>query len=295
MIDWDDVRVFVAAAREGAFAGAAQKLGVDPATVGRRVARLEGALKATLLVRSALGLQLTSAGARVLELGLQAETAMVAAASLGEADPVGGAVRLSVSEGFGTAVVAPALPSLRVRRPGLRVELAAASSLLSPSRREVDLAVTLSAPSAARLLVEPLSDYELGLYAAPAYLARAGVPASKAALRDHDLVGYVDDLIYAPELRYLDELGPGLTPAFASSSIRAQQAVIAAGGGVGVLPCFLCEGLVRVLAAEVRLTRRFWIATQLEVAETARVRALRAWLRELVADQRARLLPSGSP
>jgi DNA-binding transcriptional LysR family regulator len=208
---------------------------------------------------------------------------MVAAAQLGEAETLGGAVRLSVSEGFGTAVVAPALPALRARRPGLRVELAAAPNLLSPSRREVDLAVTLSAPKAARLLVEPLTDYELGLYAAPAYLARAGAPASTAALGEHDLVGYIDDLIHAPELRYLDEVGSGLTPTFASSSIRAQQAVIAAGGGVGVLPCFLGETLARVLPDEVRLTRRFWIATQLEVAETARVRALRTWLRDLVA------------
>ena len=69
MFDWDDIRIFVAAARAGSLGGAAQRLGIDAATVGRRVARLESALKSTLVVRSASGLQLTPAGAQLLEVG----------------------------------------------------------------------------------------------------------------------------------------------------------------------------------------------------------------------------------
>ena len=105
-------------------------------------------------------------------------------------------------------------------------------------------------------------------------------------------MGYIDDQIYAPELRYLDDVHPGLTPSLASSSINAQREIIAAGGGVGVLPCFMADGLRRVLGAEVRLTRRFWIATLTEVAATARVRAIRAWMKALVEDQRSRLAPA---
>ena len=67
MYDWDDLRIFIAAARAGSLGGAAQRLGVDAATVGRRVARLESALKSTLVVRSTTGLQLTAAGAQLLD------------------------------------------------------------------------------------------------------------------------------------------------------------------------------------------------------------------------------------
>jgi DNA-binding transcriptional LysR family regulator len=292
MFDWDDLRVFIAAARAESASGAAQRLGLDASTVGRRIAALEASLKATLFVRSAKGLRLTATGARLLEAGLSAETAMNAAAEVGEQDIVGGAIRISASEGFGGRVLAPALPRLRARHPGLSVELVANPGFMSPLRREVDMTVTLSEPTSRRLLVEPLTDYQLGLYASEAYLAEHGAPGDVAALGRARLVGYIDDQIYAPELRYLDEVAPGLTPALASSSINAQREMIAAGGGVGVLPCFLGDDLVRVLPDQVRLTRRFWIATLREGAGTARVRAIRAWMRGLVEDERKRLNPN---
>ncbi|MDP1631498.1 MAG: LysR family transcriptional regulator [Caulobacter sp.] len=293
MFDWDDLRIFLAAARAGSLTAAAPVLGIDAATVGRRVARLETALKATLFVRSAGGLVLTSAGSHLLETGLNAEAAMGAAARVGQPDAVGGTVRLSTAEGFGAAILAPALPALRARRPALRIELAANAGFLSPTTREVDLAVTLSAPASPRLEVEPLTDYQLALYAAPDYLERAGRPDAAADLGRFDLVGYIEDLIYAPELRYMDEAHPSLRPSLSSSSINAQQKIIAAGGGIGILPCFLAGDLVQVLP-EIVLTRRFWIGALREVAATARVRAVRDWLRDIAQANRDRLLPFSS-
>ncbi|MDO9473032.1 MAG: LysR family transcriptional regulator [Caulobacter sp.] len=291
MFDWDDLRVFLAAAKAGSLTAAARALSIDPATVGRRIARLETSLKSTLLIRSASGLQLTSAGQRMLEIGLEAEAAMDLASRAADPAAAGGTVRLSVAEGFGTAMVAPALPALRRQRPDLRIELAANAGFLSPSRREVDMAVTLSAPTAGRLVIEPLTDYRLGLYGSPAYLDRRGRPYDLKALSALDIVGYVDDLIYAPELRYLDEIGPGLRPSLSSSSIRAQREIIAADGGVGVLPCFMADGLERILHRDVDLTRRFWLSTHRDVAGIARTRLVRAWLFELVAANSAAMNP----
>lgn len=291
MFDWDDLRIFLAASRAGSLGVAGQRLSLDTATVGRRVARLESALKSTLMVRSQAGLQLTAAGAQLLQIALDAEAAMDAADRVTRPDVVAGTVRISTAEGFGVSVLGPALPALAAQRPGLRVELAAQTGFLSPSRREVDMAITLSAPDAARLIVEPLTGYQLALYAAPAYLAGRPAPQALDDLRDCQIVGYVDDLIFAPELRYLDEVLPGLTPTLASSSIQAQRAIVAAGGGVGVLPCFMAEGLVRVLPDAPPIERRLWLSTHRDVHDTARGRAVRAWLRQLVADRRADLLP----
>jgi DNA-binding transcriptional LysR family regulator len=291
MFDWDDVRMFVGAARAGSLAGAAERLGVDAATVGRRVSRLEGALKSTLLTRSPQGLRLTATGAQLLNQALEAESAMNGIAGLTRADVVAGAVRISASEGFGGAILAPALPGLRRARPGLIIELAASTGFLSPSRREADMAITLAAPDQDRLIVEPLTGYQLALYAAPAYLAERGRPASVDDLGRFDIVGYVDDLIYAPELRYLEEVRPGLTAQASSTSIRAQKEMVAAGGGIGVLPCFLAEGLERVLAEEVLLHRRFWLSTHRDMHDTARMRAVRSWVLDLCAQNKARLSP----
>lgn len=294
MHDWDDIRYFITAARTGSLAAAAEQLGVDAATVGRKIARLESTLKLTLFTRSRSGLQLTGNGGRLLEASLEVETAMQNALEAGSRDVVGGTVRISVAEGFGTSLVAPALPALRRERPSLRIELAAQSSFLSPHKREADIAVTLSAPSRGRIVVEPLTNYELGLYAAPSYFGSRKPPRDLDALRQHDIIAYIDDLLYAPELRYLNELGSDLQPAISSSSIRAQREIIREGGGVGVLPCFMSDGLKRILPTQVSLKRRFWLSTHRDVVETARVRAVRTWLKALVHQKSSILNPTAS-
>jgi DNA-binding transcriptional LysR family regulator len=288
MFDWDDLRVFIATARAGSSAKAARALGIDASTVNRRIAGLESALKAMLFVRTPAGLQLTATGARLLDAGADAETAMAAAERIGQPDIIAGTIRISASEGFGGAILAPALPELRRRHPGLDIELIATAGFMSPLKREVDMAITLSAPESARLHVEPLTDYELGLFGTPGYLTAHAAPKDREQLHDHTLVGYVEDQIYAPELRYLEEISAALRAQLTSSSIHAQREIILAGGGIGVLPLFLGDGLVRLLEDDVRLLRRFWVSTHREVAGTARVRAVRRWLQELVQTTRPR-------
>lgn len=290
MFDWDDARVFAEAARSNTLAHAATRLGMDAATVGRRIARLETALKATLLVRAKTGLELTSAGANFLKSVQLAETAMAEAEQAVRPESVEGTVRISASEGFGTAILAPALPDLMGKRRGLRIELAANSGFLSPSKREVDLAITLSQPDASRLVSRLLTPYQLALYAAPRYLAAQGTPDSVDDLRGHAMVGYVEDLIYAPELNYLDEILMGLHPHLASSSIRAQQEIIRSGGGIGVLPCFMGQGLTRVLP-QVLIERHFWLSVHRDIHDTARIRNVTRWIDQLCDGHREHLTP----
>lgn len=282
MFDWDDLRIFLAAARCGSLTAAAHQLGLDAATVGRRIARLESALRATLLVRSRAGLQLTAAGSELRIAGEEAEAAMTKASFVGHADVAAGAIRLSVAEGFGTRILAPALPLLSRQYPALRIELAAHAGFLSPHRREVDMAVTLSPPPETRLVVEPLAPYQLALFAHRNYLEAIADIRTIDDLKRVSMIGYIDDLIYAPELRYLDELSPGLRPQLSSTSIQAQREILLAGGGGGVLPFFLADGLVRVLPNDVLLERRFWLSTHEDIYGSARMRAVERWLRGLV-------------
>ena len=288
--DWDDLRLFLAATRAGTLAGAGARLSLDAATVGRRLARLETALRSTLFVRSPSGIQLTAAGSRLLAAALEAETSMEAVTRAASPNIVSGTVRISAAEGFGAVILAPALPALHAAHPGLRIELAAQSGFLSPSKREVDIAVTLAAPKSGRVAHEPLTDYQLGLYASAAYLKRRGAPDNSDALHSHDMVGYVDDLLFAEELRYLAEISANLRPVLSSSSIRAQVEIIAHGGGIGVAPCFMAQGLKRVLP-HIKLMRRLWLGTHKDVVENARTKAVHRWLRDLVVAQRAVLNP----
>lgn len=293
MYDWDDLRIFLSVARHKSFQGAADQLGLDPTTIGRRMARLEQALNCTLVARGRSPGFLTTNGKRLFEAASRVEMATEEVrTAIGETSA--GVVRISTSEGFGATIIAPAVAQLVRKRPKLQIEIVAMPGFVSPAMREVDITITLTKPQDRRLSIEKLTDYMLGLYAAPDYLARRGVPENPAALRGHVLVGYIDDLLYANELRYLDDVLPGLKPTISSSSIRAQMEVMIRGAGLGVLPSFMAEqetGLVRILPDAVAITRTFWLAARRDVLETARVRQVTNWIHDTVAAARPLLLP----
>src|SRR5690606_12637098 len=108
------------------------------------------------------------------------------------------------------------------------------------------------------------------------------------------VIGYMPDILYAPELDYLGEIEPGLRATVRSSSILAQRRMIASGAGVGVLPCFLAAenpALVRVRRDQT-IGRSFWLALHRDVAPQPRIRAFIDWLDARVREGRDVLVPS---
>lgn len=294
-INWNDLQDFLAIARAGQLSRAAAQLGVDATTMGRRLRRLETRLGTTLFEQTRQGQVLTEAGERMLEeVEAMEQSARRISENTESGAGAGGLLRVSLSEGFGTWLVAARLGSFTRQHPRLMIDLVASSGFLSPSKREADLAVTLSRPRAGPVIAGKLSDYALRLYASTEYLEQHGVPQKPTDLADgHPLVGYIPDLLYAPELRYLAEIEQNLSATVRSSSINAQHSIIAAGAGIGVLPCFIGDSdkrLVPVLP-ERRITRTFWLVTHKDTHNLARVRAFKDWLMALVAQERGRLLP----
>jgi DNA-binding transcriptional LysR family regulator len=293
MYNWDDLRVFLGVARHHSYQSAADALGLDPTTVARRIERLETTLKCTLLARGPSGQTLTATGKRLLEAASRVEMANELVAEHVGTAATAGRVRLSSFEGFGGTILAPAVPELMAGRPTVEIEIVTNSGFLSPALREVDIAITLDAPQDKRLAVERLTDYRLGLYASCEYLARRGSPKAPEDLIGHSLVGYVDDLLHANELRYLDEIHADLNPSISSSSILAQLEMVRAGSGVAVLPCFMActDSRLARLLPESSLIRTFWISARRDVQQTARVRRVRDWVRDTVAKRRTLILP----
>ena len=292
-VNWDDLRYFLAVARAGQLHRAAIRLGVDATTVGRHVRRLETALGQTLFEHTKDGYALTEAGERLLERAeSMAREAEEIVASPGEGAHLGGTVRISVSEGFGGWFVARHLPAFAAAHPRLTVDLVASSGFLNPSRREADIAILLDRPRKGPLFTRKLTDYRLRLYAAKDWLAAHGPVGSRADLKRLPLIGYVPDLLYTAELRYLAEIAPGLEPHLRSTSINAQHHLVAAGAGIAVLPCFMGDAdpaLARLLD-EVVVTRSFWLVTHADTRRSPRVGAFVDWLVGVVAANQARLL-----
>ena len=295
-MNWADLPVFLAVARSGQLARAATALKTDATTVGRRVRRLERDLGERLFEQGPTGQTLTPAGTALLARVEKMAEIVGTIAPLG---PVGegvqGSIRVSVSEGFGSWFLAKHIGDLLARHPALEIDLVANSGFLNPSRRETDVAVLLARPRRGPLIVRKLTDYTLHLYAARAYLDRHGEIKDPAALRQHPLIGYVSDILYAPELRYLEELPGAATPRLRSTSINAQHQMVASGNGLGILPRFIGSNdptLANILP-EISITRSFWLVTHRETHGFAPVTAFRNWLVSLVSEKRELLCAKG--
>lgn len=277
--DWDDLRFFLAVARSGRLTAAARRLGADHATVSRRITSLEESLKAKLFERRPQGYALTGHGEQLLAKAENMETEALAIQSeIGGADmALSGTVRVGAPDGFGSTFLAPRFAGFARAYPGLELQLIAMPRLLSLSKREADVAITLAPPKEGKVVARKLCDYRLGLYASRDYLDAMPPIAAAEDLFSHRIVGYIDDLIFTPELDYLDEVAKGLRAQIQSSSVLAQMNAVAAGAGIGVIHHFMAVDeprLVPVLAESVSITRSFWLLVHADLKDVARVRAV---------------------
>lgn len=289
-MNWDDIRIFLSIARTGQILAAAKRLGVNHATVARRLTSLEESLGTRLFDRSTSGCILTEAGSRFFERAERMEAEAVAAeADLGGDTPeIAGTVRIGAPDGFGVAYLAPRLGKLTERHPGLTVQLVPVARSFSLSRREADIAVTIDRPETGRLVAGKLVDYALGLYASKAYLNERGTPASAGDLGAHDLIGYVEDLLYSPQLNYGTEFSKDWTARFEIASALGQTEAVRGGAGIGILHDFIARedrDLVSVLP-DMKLRRAYWMVTHESSRPLRHVAAVQDFLRDQVARDR---------
>jgi len=263
MADWDDLRVFLAVARNESLSGAGRTLRIDPATVGRRIARLEEALAARLFAKSPQGYVLTDEGARLVAHAEAAEQAMAAATEelRGATGSLTGQIRIGAPDGCANYLLPQVVAAICDDNPGLEVQIVALPRVFNLSKREADMAIAVSPPTAGRLTVQRLTDYRLHLAASRAYLDRHGRPLTRADLRRHRVVGYIPDMIFDKELDYLAEIRAGSVP-LASNSVSVQLNWLRHGSGIGIVHDFALPAapeLERVMVAEISLTRAFWL------------------------------------
>lgn len=290
-LNWDDARIFLAVARAGQILGAARRLGLNHATVSRRIAALEEALGAKLFRRLTTGSELTPAGQRFLGVAERMEADMIAARAelAGEGGEVTGAVRIGAPDGFGVAFLAPRLGELTAQHRGLSIQLVPVPRSFSLSRREADIAITVERPTEGRLVAAKLVDYSLGLYASKSYAAANGLPARPSDLSAHRLVGYVPDLVISPSLDYAAEFSPSWNAAFAVSSALGQVEAVRSGAGIGILHAFIARAAPELVPvpAVAPIRRAYWLVYHESVRPMRRIQTVAAFIASIVERERA--------
>ena len=286
-MDWDDLRVFLAVARAESLSGAGRGLKIDPATVGRRISRLEDAVGARLFVKGPQGYALTGEGLRLLTHAERAEAAMEGAQeALTGPEGLTGQIRIGAPDGCANYLLPQVLARICDGNPGLEVQIVALPRVFNLSKREADMAIAVSRPEAGRLTVQKLTDYQLHLAASRDYLGKHPVRADD--LQAHRFVGYIPDLIFDKELDYLAAIGVN-SVALASNSVSVQLNWLRHGAGLGVVHDFALPAapeLVRVLPEQISLSRVFWLIRH---ADDGRVDRLNRFATLLVAEARAEM------
>ncbi|MBN9063794.1 MAG: LysR family transcriptional regulator [Rhizobiales bacterium 65-9] len=275
-MDWDHARVFLAVARSGQMLAASRRLGLDQATVTRRINGLERDLGAKLLERSPAGSSLTAAGERFLQSAERIESEMLRAQGelTDSAVSIAGTVRIGAPDGVGTWYLLPLLAPLLAQHPDLHVQLAPLPRAFSLAKREADLAIMVDPPDEGRQRIVKLTDYSLGLYASRDYARRHAPIEAPADIASHRVVSYVRDLLFSSALDYLDELNIPAGRRFECASVIGQLEAVRAGIGVGVLHDYAAQrdpDFVRLLPDRA-VRRTYWLVTHADVRDVARVR-----------------------
>jgi DNA-binding transcriptional LysR family regulator len=273
MIDWDDVRYFLAVARGGSVRAAAAQLGVNHATVLRRIAQLEERLGAHMFERLPSGYRLTEAGDEVVELANQMEASshQLETRVLGRDQSVRGLLRVTLPPFLATHLLMPDLADFARLHPDIEMEIATTGAVANLTNREADIAIRfVSDRKALPLNLHGVKGPDLfgGLYMSRdrliAWRAGAPDPIRWIVMEDHGL----------PDWAREGEVRITGVP-FRTSDAEAQIAAARQGIGITKLPCFVGDAdplLVRAPGDNPRMSATLWLLTQGETRKTKRVR-----------------------
>jgi DNA-binding transcriptional LysR family regulator len=281
-LGWDDLEVVLALGRTGSLVSAAERLGVNTSTVGRRLDALEHALGVHLFDRSSTGVAATELAEALLPIAEAMERSVADALRLveGRETEPEGTVRVSAPPGVANWLLAPALIDLRRRHPKLAIELDASVGYTDLTRREADLALRGARPRSGDLISVRLLEAESVIVAAPELNAAIGKLARLDAI---DWITWGPDLAGLPDARWITANVAAERIVLRTSSMDAQIQAARAGLGailigrpflawIGLEPVPLSRSLARRLPPTP--TGALWLVGHRALRDVPRVRAV---------------------
>lgn len=286
MLDWNDIRIFLAVAREGSTLAASRKLNINQTTVGRRMHALETALGLTLFERNTRGYAMTAQGGTLFDVATSMEDAadkiLTRASHLGRASE--GTIRVTAAHSSMTHWVLPLISEFRKHNPNTHFEANASEQYVSLESGEADVAIRAADKiEGDTLIVRKLPPVRWGLYCSKAYLAANGMPRSIDDLIHHTVLSYPAAMVEGVKLmKWLDQHVDRSKIVSTVDSVIAMSASLRTEEAVGVLPCV--EGdplpeLVMCFSTE-DLTSGLWLVASKEAYQEPRVRKFMKFLGE---------------
>ncbi len=292
---WSDLGTLDVLFSAKTMGAAARVLGVDKATVSRRIAALERAAPRALFERRLRRIELTPYGERAPHAFREHERArarLVAELEPNEAE-IQGTVRVTVPTFFACELLVPALADFRDRHPGVDVHVYGTNRLLDIAREEADIAIRNVRPIDDTVSARKLGKLGMAAFASRSYLVRRGTPAERV-LDGHELLVYDGGPYAGPGFEWWPEAARRARVRFSANDSLPLRDAARAGLGIAVLPNFLgdeASELSRVPTAGHGAVD-IWAVTRAELRRVARIREVMGFLVDLVQRNQSRLLPN---
>ncbi len=272
---WDDLRVLLALHRHRSLLAAGKALRVSTSTMARRIERLEASVGRPMVVRSASGTHLEPGALKLVAIAEEMELGLRALRR--DESELGGSVRVSVGEGFASAVTG-VIAEVRRRHPELDAELVVESRLADLAEREADIGIRKMRSRSAVLVEKPLGQVSFGLYASREYAERR-VHSGRVAEDDFsrlEFVGYEGALRSLPQQEWLERSGARRFPFRTNSDAVMLEATLQS-QVLAVLPDLIAAPrteLVRLESKTPPPSVMTWLVFHRELRQVPRVRAV---------------------
>lgn len=279
MFDWDDLRYFLAVARNRSTIAAGRALKVNQSTVHRRLAELERRIGRPLVKREPTGYRLTELGQEMVAHAERVEQAVAAFEQQVEASARNavGVVRVTCPEPLVYRITQSSLlDRFHARHPGLRVEFVMSDKYLDLAKGDADVALRSGDTDDGALVGRKIADSLWAVYASRGYIERHGKPARVEDLERHALVGFDETMANHRAAKWLRQVAPNAKVVARNNSVLGLLYAVKAGVGMAPLPTALGdaeEDLVRVLGPIPELARIWRLLTTPELRRTPRVAA----------------------
>ncbi|MDE1992476.1 MAG: LysR family transcriptional regulator [Rhizobiaceae bacterium] len=280
MIDWQDLLHFASLARTGSLSAAARELGVDHATVGRRIAALERALDLRLIDRRPRTSPLTADGRAIATLvaGMEEDVEAIKRYSKSAVAGLSAAVKVSAPPSIAAHLIAPKAVAFRALHPDITLTIAGVPRRAMLDHGEADIAVRMSRPEGSDLLLRRIGVMRFGLYAT--------AEIAQQPEDDWVFIGYDVALEHLTQQTWLRSLLAGRPIVFRAGDVFGQLQAARAGLGVVALPDFIGDAescLTRLPVTVPPPTRDLWLVTYPDLRRSAAIRAVMDFVSETVA------------
>lgn len=280
-MNWDNLRYFLALAREGSVSGAGRALGVKHTTVARRIQALEQHMGTRLFDRSRSGYSMTQAAENLFDdvLRLEEKVQRVDHKIAGQDAALAGLLKLTVAHDLANRFILPEIGKFLNTYPKIQLQLLMTPGLVDLAAHEADIAIRLTPSPPEYLVGRELMKLRHGIYGTSEVLNKLADPVNVILFRSEiDHPAWVSDHFKnANVILRVDDVS--------SMAVAVKNDL-----GIAKMPCFIgdTEPTLRRLDLKLELsTWGIWILNHVDLRATARVRACKDFLQGILEKKRS--------